>query len=138
LLRRGIVFGETSEEREFDLFFHNKKCCGTIQVKKVWYNKKEDCYSTRLQKKKNRYTNDGNGFCQKLKLIYDFVLGYVEEENVWYVIPIKEIKKYWNGESRGITMRTYPHRQTNRNGAGRYEQFKNAWHLIEEFDNGVV
>ena len=49
----------------------------------------------------------------------DFVVGYVVPENAWYVIPVSKIT--------GTTSALFPHKPRSR---GRYEKYRDAWHLL--------
>ncbi len=49
----------------------------------------------------------------------DFVVGYVVPHNAWYVIPVRRIT--------GIMSALFPHVRRSR---GRYEKYRDAWHLL--------
>ena len=48
--------------------------------------------------------------------VFDFVAGYVVPENVWYILPAKEIEGM-----RSVSLMT---------PTGRYEEYREAWHLL--------
>jgi hypothetical protein len=62
------------------------------------------------------YGNDRKPYSKK---DIDFVVCYVIQLNVFYIIPVEKM--------RGPALRLYPHRN---NPAGFYEEYKEAWHLI--------
>jgi len=49
---------------------------------------------------------------------FDFLAAYVVPEDVWYIIPAKEIQGM-----RSVSLMT---------PTGRYEQYREAWHLLHE------
>jgi hypothetical protein len=53
---------------------------------------------------------------------FDFLAAYVVPEDAWYIIPAKLIP----GQRKSISLCTTD------SGEGRYEQYREAWHLLRE------
>ncbi len=96
-----------------------------IQVKTAWYKEHVDNYvvDSRLTKtnrkvmKRSKYP----------KGAFDFVIAYIQEKDVCYVIPLKEFNT-WAGEVHFVEAEK-------RQRKPRSAQYREAWNLIEDMLN---
>jgi hypothetical protein len=100
----------------YDLITDYKSKLNRIQVKSVSYKdtaNRADSYriaSSFGASHKKTYTSKD----------IDALVAYVIPEDVWYIIPVKQI-------SGKQSIRIFPHKK----GSGRYEKFINAWDILK-------
>ncbi len=58
---------------------------------------------------------------------FDFVAAYIIPEKTWYILPVREVV-----DRQALRFRPKGHRRT-----GRYDHYREAWHLLREPD-GLV
>lgn len=123
-LRRGLLVETPEVPAPWDFRITNLKDPDTswrVQVKGTESpTKKDTCKRYRLTLKtgKGKTTKPINA------AFVDVVVGYVEDTDTWYNIPVSSL-------SKGVkTVCLYPH---NRNSKGKYEIWKYDWSVYESY-----
>jgi hypothetical protein len=53
----------------------------------------------------------------------DFLVAYVRPSRIWYIIPVRALKQR-------LTIVLYPSGPRRRSNSGRFEKYREAWHLL--------
>lgn len=114
--RRGLIVSRPYGAVAFDFAVCPKKGpFSRVQVKSVW-SIHGGCYRIRTSHQRGRLYRRGE---------IDFIVGYVVPEDVWYIIPISEIRY---GSAYFV-----PHVPGSR---ARWEKFREAWGLLRGEEPG--
>ncbi|HSA92060.1 MAG TPA: group I intron-associated PD-(D/E)XK endonuclease [Terriglobales bacterium] len=109
-LRVGRIYGDSSR---YDFLLDAGGRLSRVQVKSVW-RRQAGVYRISAQ----RGAPLGKVPYQSSEV--DFVIGYVVPEDAWYVVPARALarrRSFW----------VSPHRAHSR---GRFEKYRDAWHLL--------
>ena len=120
-VRRAIALGLTvcqpfNEGARFDFSVHSARTALRVQVKSRWTRSPDGHYtlpvSHRLNSATIPYTADET----------DILAAYLGPDDIWYIIPV-------SAAIGRVTAHFNPHRVRCR---GRFEPFREAWHLLFE------
>jgi len=104
-----------SEITPYDVVIDNGKKTIKIQIKSTHskHHKKDKYKVSSVKCNGDNYT----------KKDCDFMVYYIFNTKTWYIVPVKMVSQYY--------VNLYPHRIPKK-GFGRYEKYREAWHLLKE------
>lgn len=109
------------DNRPFDFLLNTSGRTSCVQVKSGWVEA-HGAYqirTSRLVRKRRKARGRRTTRAYRADEI-DFIVALIVPENAWYVIPLNAVRR-----TCGIAL--YPHVTRSR---GKYEQFREAWHLL--------
>ena len=121
-----IVCKPYGDNRAFDFMIRAAGRTSCVQVKSVWVPTKS-AYHIRT----SHLVLQRRSRPRRITRTYrsheiDFIVGFVVPENAWYVIPVAAVRHAANIAVFAC----------NRRSRGKYERFREAWHLLAEADAG--
>ncbi|HEV8524855.1 MAG TPA: group I intron-associated PD-(D/E)XK endonuclease [Terriglobales bacterium] len=100
------------ENHRFDFLVHApRNQVARVQVKSSWTCNTKNGYQFKTSGCGRRYRAGE----------VDFIVAYVVPEDAWYVIPVREVRKRYQGT-------VFPHITGSRS---KFEKFREAWHLLQ-------
>jgi hypothetical protein len=105
----------------YDFLTQHGKRLLRVQVKSCFSGERDGTNGFNITVARSR----GHGKIQYEVGDIDFIAAYVAECDAWYLIPMKEV-----GQKKSI--RLYPAETNHRKGSGLYEQYREAWHLLQD------
>lgn len=110
-LEQGLLVSKPSVSTRYDFILDNGKRLDRVQVKATYSkNPSHTAYSLLIRPRARSYTADQ----------IDFLVAYVAPEDTWYIVPVTALAQTKH-------MLVFPQNEASR---GRYERFREAWHLL--------
>jgi len=123
-IEEGLIVSEpTGDSAPYDRIVDNGNSLYRIQVKSTSKMQVRSNGSRKYKILAARTATTKTAYTRKM---VDFFACYVEPEDLWYVVPLASV-------GGAITINLYPHVQ---HSTGKYEEYKEAWHLLKEKSNG--